>query len=97
MSHCSRFYFAQKRPCRETLFNLVNWTLLVLLGYFKAFMGDDVDKANSTLHAFSTLNFAKCFHIHYLILLSIELRFRNTEATIFPWMRNVKCRCVLVS
>lgn len=73
MSHCSRFYFAQKRPCRETLFSLVNWTPLVLLGYFKAFMGDDVDKANSTLHVFSTLNFAKCFHIHDLILLSIEL------------------------
>lgn len=73
MSHCSRFYFAQKRPCREILFSLVNWTLLVLLGYFKAFMGDDVDKANNTLRAFSTLNFAKCFHIHHLILLSVEL------------------------
>lgn len=36
-------------------------------------MGDDGDEANSTLHVFSTLNFAKCFHVHYLILLSIEL------------------------
>lgn len=73
MNHCCRFYFAQILPCRELLFSLVNWALLVLPGYFKAFMGDDVDKANSTLYVFSTLNFAKCFHIHYLIILSVEL------------------------
>lgn len=44
MNHCSRFYFPQTLPCREILFGLVNWADLVSAGYFKAFMGDDVDK-----------------------------------------------------
>lgn len=71
--------------------------LLVLLGYFKAFMGDDVDKANSTLHVFSTLNFAKCFHIHYLILLSIELWGLETQRlpSFYGW--DLKFRCLMVN
>lgn len=36
-------------------------------------MGDDVDKANSTWCVFGTLNFAKHFHVHDLIILSVEL------------------------
>lgn len=46
--------------------------LFCFLGYFKAFMGDDVDKANSTWCMFGTLNFAKRFHVHDLIILSVE-------------------------
>lgn len=46
-------------------------------------MGDDGDEANSTLHVFSTLNFAKCFHVHYLILLSIELWGLETNYHLF--------------
>lgn len=37
-------------------------------------MGDDVDKASSTLFVCGTSNFAKCVHVHdNLIILLVEL------------------------
>lgn len=44
MNRCSRFYFPHTLPRREILFGVVNWAVLVSAGYFKACMGDDVDK-----------------------------------------------------
>lgn len=71
MNHCSRSYFAQKFLCSEILFSFVNWALLVSPGYFEALRGDDAGEADSTWLVFGASSFAKCFHIHYLILLSV--------------------------
>lgn len=46
MNQCSRFYLAQKFPCREILFGLGNWTALVSSGYSEALQADAVAEAN---------------------------------------------------
>lgn len=61
VNHCTRLHFAQK------LLRIIHWALLVLSGSSEAFLGDDVDKADGTLHLLSTMNFAKCFPTHDLI------------------------------
>lgn len=61
MNHCSDFILLRNSHAEKYYLVLLIEFFLVLPGYFKAFIGDDVDKANSTLRVFSTLTLQSAF------------------------------------